>query len=362
MICSTTSYGASLQDLLNKQSKIDKQMDSMQDNINKIEQQKDTIENQIDAINQKIAKVQTSLTEVNLKLYKNELKISGINKEINDLTKKQDEQKKKLQTRLKAYYENDTTTYLDIIFGSQNLTELITRLDIIKQIAEMDNIIITQIEESKKTLDQKKAEFEAVKNEIMVSKSAMDAIKNEHLKAKQEKDALVSKLTAEQRRIEREFEILEEQSNNIERQIQKYQAGKGDTKYVGGILTWPAPGYTTITSSYGMRFHPILKTNKMHTGIDLGVPSGSTVVAGGDGTVISSSYMSGYGNTVIIDHGGGVSSLYAHNSSLLVSAGQKVKKGQTIAKSGSTGNSTGPHVHFEVRVNGSTVNPLSYLK
>ncbi len=362
MLCSTVAYGASLQDLLNKQNKIDKQMDSMQSSIDKIEQQKDSIENQIDAINQKISKVQAELTTVNLRLYKNELKINDINKEINELTKKQEDQKKILQARLKAYYENGSITYLDIVFSSENLTELISRIDVLKQIVGLDNSIISKLEESKKQLDEKKAEFDVIKNEIMVSKQQLESKKNEHLKAKQEKDALVNKLTAEQRKIEKEFEILEEQSNNIERQIQRYQAGSANSPYTGGKMGWPVIGCYTITSSYGMRYHPILKVNKMHTGIDIGAGSGSTVVASSDGTVISACYMSGYGNTVIIDHGGGISTLYAHNTSLSVSSGQKVKKGQTIAKSGSTGNSTGPHVHFEVRVNGATTNPMTYLK
>lgn len=362
MFCSTVSYGTSLQDLLNKQSNIDKQMNSMQNNIDKIEQQKDTIENQIDAINQKISKVQAELTVVNLKLYKNEIKINGINKEIDDLTKKQEEQKKILQTRLKAYYENGTTTYLEIVFSSENLTELVTRLDIVKQIVGLDNSIISQIETSKQQLDSKKAEFEAVKNEIMVSKTELDSIQEKHLKAKQEKDSLVDKLTAEQKKIEKEFEVLEEQSNNIERQIQKYQAGAGNSPYTGGKMSWPVNGCYNVTSPFGMRYHPILKVNKMHTGIDIGAGSGSTVIAASDGTVISACYMSGYGNTVIIDHGGGISTLYAHNTSLSVSSGQKVKRGQTIAKSGSTGNSTGPHVHFEVRVSGFPVNPMGYVK
>jgi murein DD-endopeptidase MepM/ murein hydrolase activator NlpD len=125
-------------------------------------------------------------------------------------------------------------------------------------------------------------------------------------------------------------------------------------------MIWPAPSSHNITSYYGNRFHPVLKKYKMHTGIDIGAPSGSSVIAANKGVVIVAGWQSGYGNTVIIDHGGGIATLYAHCSRLLVSTGQSVDSGSVIAKVGSTGLSTGPHLHFEVRKNGATVNPLQY--
>ena len=126
-------------------------------------------------------------------------------------------------------------------------------------------------------------------------------------------------------------------------------------------MAWPTPGYTRITSPYGMRTHPITGVYKLHTGVDLGAPYGSNFIAATDGTVIIAGYNTAYGNMVIIDHGGGVSTLYAHGSKIMVEVGQTVKKGDIVLKVGSTGYSTGPHAHFEVRVNGKVVDPMPYI-
>ena len=136
-----------------------------------------------------------------------------------------------------------------------------------------------------------------------------------------------------------------------------------NTQYVGsGVYTWPTPGYTRITSPYGMRKHPILKTNRMHTGIDIGAPNGATIVSVDHGCVVQVGWYGGYGRVVMVDHGHGIVTMYAHTSAALVNVGDAVKKGQAIAKVGSTGWSTGPHLHFEVRINGKYTNPLNYIK
>ena len=157
--------------------------------------------------------------------------------------------------------------------------------------------------------------------------------------------------------LEKQEDSLIADSNAIEKQIVSLQS---NGKYTGGSMGWPVPGYTKF-SKYGMRMHPILKKKKLHTGIDIGCKTGDKIVASNDGTVIFSGVKGGYGNAVIIDHGGKISTLYGHNSKLLVKVGDKVKKGEQIAKAGSTGLSTGPHCHFEVRVNGKPVDPAPYL-
>lgn len=128
-----------------------------------------------------------------------------------------------------------------------------------------------------------------------------------------------------------------------------------------GALAWPVPGYTSITSKYGMRIHPISGVYKLHTGVDIGADPGAYFVAANDGVVVKSVYNASYGNMVVIDHGGGLATLYAHGQQRLVEEGETVKRGQPVLVVGSTGISTGPHAHFEVRVNGSWVDPLDYI-
>lgn len=156
---------------------------------------------------------------------------------------------------------------------------------------------------------------------------------------------------------------MDEESNRVAAEIRRLQeAQRNRTLSRGGKMLWPTPGYSRITSDYGMRVHPILKTKRMHTGIDIAAPMGAKVVAALDGGVIYVGWNGAYGRTVIVDHGSGISTMYPHLSKSLVKVGQEVRAGQKIAEVGSTGWSTGPHIHFEVRKNGDPINPWPYLK
>ena len=179
--------------------------------------------------------------------------------------------------------------------------------------------------------------------------------------AKALKDEAASKLTEEEKTLSEQIDEYRNQILAVEAEIAQVTKANIDTQYIGGEMAWPVPGYTRITSNYGMRTHPITGIYKLHTGVDLGAPMGANFIAANDGVVTKAGYNGAYGNMVIIDHGGGISTLYAHGSEILVTVGQTVKKGDNILKVGSTGYSTGAHAHFEVRVNGQPVNPLPYI-
>ena len=149
--------------------------------------------------------------------------------------------------------------------------------------------------------------------------------------------------------------------NRVEAQIVALTVGDLGDDYVGGEFAWPAPGYKTITSNFGMRYHPIFKVYRSHSGTDIGMPTGAYIIAANDGIVATSLYSNSYGNMIILNHGGGLSTLYAHGSKILVQTGQEVKKGDIIMQAGSTGWSTGPHLHFEVRLNGKCIDPMPFI-
>ena len=171
----------------------------------------------------------------------------------------------------------------------------------------------------------------------------------------------ISKLSTEEQELQAKIDEYNGQVNAIEAEIKLMALNSISADYIGGAMTWPIPGYNTITSEFGMRVHPITGAYKLHTGTDIGAPMGADFVAMGKGVVTKASMTPAYGNMVIIDHGGGVQTLYAHGSEILVQVGQEVEAGTPVLKVGSTGYSTGPHAHFEIRINGQPVNPMDYL-
>ena len=171
----------------------------------------------------------------------------------------------------------------------------------------------------------------------------------------------MSNLTEQEQVLQQQIDEYQKQVQDIEIELLMILTANLGSEYVGGTLAWPVPGYTAITSNYGMRTHPISGLYKMHTGVDIAAPLGSYFVAVNDGTVVTSRYSASYGNMVVIDHGGGLSTLYAHGQERLVEVGDTVKRGEPVLTVGSTGFSTGPHAHFEVRVNGGWTDPLEYI-
>ena len=208
--------------------------------------------------------------------------------------------------------------------------------------------------------DEKKLVLEGQRASVEVTKTKLESRKKQLNQATREKEILMSRLEEDKISLEKQCDELNQFAKDIESKIVKLQVVTGP--YSGGKMAWPIPGHNRITSPYGYRIHPILNVKKFHTGIDIPGPTGSQVIAASEGTVVHSGWYGGYGKAVMIDHGGGILTLYAHNSSINVSKGQTVNRGDTIAKVGSTGMSTGPHSHFEVRKNGAYQDPVPWVK
>ncbi len=288
-------------------------------------------------------------------------------------------QQELFEQRVNAMFEFRNKSTLEVLLESDSIAGFFTNLEIISLIADADNQALDQLQiamddaqltadaamaeadEMQSIADTKQAELEELQRRIGVTSEALEEVSTLITAAERERD----NLNAEASR-------LDQQVRNLTRQYQAQQAANysgGATKVISGItFTWPTASHS-ITDPYGMRTHPISGVQKMHTGMDIGSSYGSTIVAAASGTVIQVNLPvpgrntggTGYGNFLIINHGNGVTTLYGHCRNIYVSNGQSVSIGQKIAEVGSTGSSTGPHLHFEVRVNGSTVNPRKYL-
>jgi len=284
--------------------------------------------------------------------------IAELDKSIEASNKEYNEKLELLKVRLRVMYENSDFTYIDTLAESKSIVDFFERLELVATISKKDKEIIDGIKEAKNDIEYKKQLVVGEKN--LVEQKADESLKNiNNLSASRASlDKEIKDINSKLDKLEDEEDKLISQSNALVNQIKNLQT-KG--AYAGGSMAWPCPSSSKISSYYGNRMHPILKKYKMHTGIDISASQGSSIVAANSGTVLMAGWQSGYGYTVVIDHGGGITTLYAHCSKLLVKVGSKVKSGQTIAKVGSTGLSTGPHLHFEVRKNGSTTDPLRYV-
>ena len=214
---------------------------------------------------------------------------------------------------------------------------------------------IEEIEVTKKILAEKK-------KQIVESKQLQQKKTQVVQNSKTKRQYYLSKLTKQEQELQAQIDEYNAQVTQIENEIKLLALGSIGEDYVGGTLVWPVPGRTSLTSLYGMRVHTITGAYKLHTGIDISAPLGTYFVAAAYGVVSKATYNTAYGNMVIIDHGGGVQTLYAHGNSILVQVGDEVKAGTPVLEVGSTGYSTGPHAHFEIRINGQTVNPLDYYQ
>ena len=258
-------------------------------------------------------------------------------------------------------YEMGSTSYLDLLLNSKGISNFLSNYYYISEIARTDSELLNIVSEQKKNIENMMTNLENYELELSESKSDLEkasiAISNMVIIKNQRVEAL----SEEEARVQREIEEYQEQIQKIESEIRLLSLSSDNENYVGGVMAWPVPGYTRISSPFGMRTHPITGVYKLHTGTDISAPMGATFVAANDGIVTKAGFNTAYGNMVILDHGGGITTLYAHGSEILVQEGQIVKQGEQVLKVGSTGYSTGPHAHFEIRINGQYVNPIDYL-
>lgn len=353
----TQVFAASVQDKINQASK---QKQEALDKIKDAEKKKDDVLAQSDELEREIDIIQTEIYAIDDIIAVADAEILEKEEEIAKIQGDIDIQDEKFKETLRAMDENSAVSYIDLIFSSKNLSELLINIETINEITQHDMAIIDEMTRLKTEVEDKKKEIEERKAQQEEARS-IAASKQGQLQTKlKEKENLAKALEKDIQKYTQVYEEARRQEESLKGSL-KYSSSS--SAYLGsGRFCWPAPSYTRISSPYGYRIHPIFKTKKFHSGVDLAAPGGSNILAAENGKVISAGWNGGYGNCLVVDHGGGISTLYAHASRLCVSKGDYVTKGQVIAKVGTTGNSTGNHLHFEVLVGGKTTDPMGYIK
>ena len=315
----------------------------------------------INNLDEQIGEYETQIESVSNNINQVEKQIRETETSLKTIQKRYNHQNELLKKRIVYMYEAGETKYLDVLLNSKSIVDFITRYYLIQEIAQYDRDFLNDIK-------KEKDEIEKIEESLKTSKGTLKEIKAEQKKlaislenAKVVKSGYVNNLNEEEIKIQEEISIYQKELDLIELDVLMAALESNGSQYVGGTFAWPAPGYYTITSPYGMRLHPVIKSYRNHSGMDIGAPMGSYAIAANDGVVTKSMYSNSYGNMIMIDHGGGVTTLYAHGSELIARVGDKVKRGDAIMKVGSTGWSTGPHLHFEIRMNGQTIDPYPYV-
>jgi murein DD-endopeptidase MepM/ murein hydrolase activator NlpD len=322
-----------------------------QKELSRLEQNYGHIKNQLDQTQNKLKNTKRELNHLQVQLSK-----LG-----SDLQTRQ----QLLNQRIVVIYKHGFQSYLELLLNAHNFGDFINRYETLSYFISNDLRLIDQIQNTKLdiksrhiAIETKRQQEEHQFKKIAVLQEEADREQRKMSKKVGRTKEELTKIQQDRASLEKALDEYEKTSREIEASIRKDEQ-KGTGELGTGHMIWPVRG--RLSSSFGWRYHPVLRKKKLHNGQDIAVPSGTPVLAADSGVVLVSGWQGGYGNFVAIDHGNGISTCYGHNSRLLVQVGDKVQKGQTIALSGSTGLSTGPHVHFEVRRNGTPINPLPYL-
>ena len=350
----TTDLQTEQQELQNQINDANNQLEEVQDELSENLQQ-------VQKLDERIAESQQELDELNSKIEQLQTSMEEVESKLSVAQENYNKQKQLLDNRLIAVYESSDTQYLDVILSSKTVSEFLSNYFLITELATYDAELFEEMQTKKEEIEQSKKKLDETSEQLAVIKANQTKTAKVLENTKTVRENFISKLSDQEKDIQAKIDEYNTRFAEINSEILAIAMQGIDTKYIGGELAWPVPGYTRISSKYGMRTHPITGVYKLHTGVDISAPMGVNFIAANDGIVTKAAYNSAYGNMVIIDHGGGVSTLYAHGSEILVQVGQTVKRGEAVLKVGSTGYSTGPHAHFEVRLNGVVTDPMPYI-
>ena len=350
---------ATIDDWQNQLNNKNKQKDQIQEELNQSKKDLEAAEKELNALDQKIYQAGVELNQLTGELNETKAEIVKGLEELEQLKKDIENQNDDLNARLRSMYKNGDVGMLSVVFGSSSMSDVLTNMDMVPRIYNADAELLASIQEQYELVDAQNQKLEALKAQLEVQQAEVEARKAALEEDRQEVAARKKEVQANTDSLAAQYDAVKKEADSISETIKVLQSQ--NTQYIGGAMCWPSQASTRITSPFGWRYLSLLGGRNYHTGVDIGAAGGTNILAANSGKVIKAGWNNSYGYMVMVDHGGGIVTLYAHSSKLLVKTGDVVTRGQAIALIGSTGMSTGNHLHFEVRVNGKYQNPLNYI-
>lgn len=380
-IAAFSSYGAngSMEDARKQVSAMEDEKKKVENTLNQLESLKDDTAAYVKELDKSLDSLSGELSGLEVQIRDKEAEIDRASSELESAKAAQDRQYSSMKLRIQYIYENEETNFADMMMESRSVTELLNRAEYVSRIEGYDRRMLKKYAAAREDVSAREASLKEEREgllELQKTIRAKQTSVNELMESKKaELTSYRTKIASAQSEIEQynqDIKAQEDQMKRIEAEMKRKEeearkkaaeAGKTYTvQNLGNIsFKWPCPGHTHITSGFGERESPTEGASSFHKGIDISAPSGTDITAAADGEVVISTYSYSAGNYIMLDHGGGVSTVYMHCSQLMAGVGDKVKQGQVIAKVGSTGYSTGSHLHFGIRSGGTYVNPCSYV-
>lgn len=355
--------------------------DNMEDTLSDIKNQKDDLEeaksdlsDYVVELDGQLMSIQDKLLQLEVKVAEKEQEVTQIKQQLKEAEENETNQYVSMKQRIKFMYEKGSQTYLTMLFEAEDFSDMMNKAEYIEEISNYDRDMLVQYQDTKQAILLLKTQLEEEQSALKQAQeetTQKEGEMNDLITQKQEqiedyeadidnKEKAIKEYEAEIAAQNATIAALEAKIAQAQEDVSGNDAGDAPV-YSGGTFCWPAPSYTRISSEYGNRIHPTLGVTQFHNGLDMAAPHGSPILAAEGGVVIAASYNATMGNYIMINHGSGLYTIYMHASALYVSSGQTVSRGEKIAAVGSTGRSTGPHLHFSVRRNGSYVNPWNFL-
>ena len=352
-----------LGDAVGQQKDVLNQKDQARGQLNQLTYSADKIKTQMAQLETQIATAQTLLDQKQAAYTQAKTQVISAQKELDQKQKELEDRRVALGKRVKGIYESGQISYVELLFQSSDLSDFVNRMEYFTKLVDNDRELLIDIKSQKEQIAQKTRELQSRSDQAAQLKvQAASVSANLDNTKSQQRVALDQNQKAQQAAFD-DVDRLESEANALGDKIRSLQAAQATRKggVSGSVSTWPVPGFYEISDPFGWRIHPITHKHSLHTGTDIVAPTGAPIHAAGAGVVLIAGWNSAYGNMTIIDNGNSISTLYGHQSAMAVTEGQSVQANQVIGYVGSTGWSTGSHLHFEVRVGGNPTDPMQYF-